>query len=340
MSRSVANLPRPAADSGPAVSAFAQALQAAAPEAKPATLDSGPVPLPPPPGNELPIGEASGLINLSHISKPALASPKHQVKHVVDTFGGVPVTPAALPTPGPQPVLVMSGPARGSPPWMRWAALAGAVATLALGVAVVVLMSRKPTVIVVPPAPKLDDGTKLDDRPITVADPGPSHSAAAPGPKRAANVPKRGLKRGSAPAAARAGAKPGDKPSAADRLASLYADDGEHGVPKGSPSLERGSHGSGGVSQQSILAVVTQNRRSLNLCYDRVLKHDSTLKSGRVVTHVKIGISGAVTGVSLPDPQYANSELGQCIAQTVKRWHFPSADSEYEMDFPIILQAN
>ena len=101
------------------------------------------------------------------------------------------------------------------------------------------------------------------------------------------------------------------------------------------------AHGGGSqVSQQAIMAVVTQNRRSLNLCYDRVLKHDSSLKSGRVVTHVRIGISGSVTGVSVPDPQYANSEIGQCIAQTIKHWHFPSADSEYETEFPIILQAN
>jgi len=88
------------------------------------------------------------------------------------------------------------------------------------------------------------------------------------------------------------------------------------------------------------MAVVTQNRRSLNLCYDRVLKHDSSLKSGRVVTHVKIGISGSVTGVNVPTPQYSGSEIGQCIAQTIKHWHFPASDAEYETEFPIILQAN
>ena len=124
-------------------------------------------------------------------------------------------------------------------------------------------------------------------------------------------------------------------------LASLYRDDSnEHGVGRGLPSGNESHAASNQVSQQAIMAVVTQNRRSLNLCYDRVLKHDSSLKSGRVVTHVRIGISGAVTGVSVPDPQYSNSEIGQCIAQTIKHWHFPSADSEYETEFPIILQAN
>ena len=44
--------------------------------------------------------------------------------------------------------------------------------------------------------------------------------------------------------------------------------------------------------------------------------------------------------MTVPDPQYANSEIGQCLTQTIKRWHFPSADAEYETEFPIILQAN
>jgi hypothetical protein len=123
-------------------------------------------------------------------------------------------------------------------------------------------------------------------------------------------------------------------------LAALYrGDEGEHAVPSSAHVSDR-SAAAGNVSQQAILGVVTQNRRSLNLCYDRVLKHDSSLKSGRVVTHVKIGISGIVVGVSVPDPQYSNSEIGQCIAQTIKHWHFPAADSEYETEFPIILQAN
>lgn len=337
-------------DSGPVMSPFVAALQASgptmtggaapaheAPKSDAAIPDSGPVPLPPPP-DDLKIDEPSGMMSLSHLSKPALASPKTGPKPLVETFGGQVVTPS-VPTPGPQPVVVMPGAARGTPAWMKWAALGGGVATVALGIVVVVLVTRKPTVIVVPPDPNAAEGKHVDDKPITVADPGGAPvQPIGSGDKRAQKRP---------PSSARAAASvkpPADgKPLSSEqrKLASLYGNDSsEHGV-QGGPSLSGGENrGSAQVSQQAIMAVVTQNRRSLNLCYDRVLKHDSSLKSGRVLTHVKVGISGSVTGVNVPDPQYANSEIGQCIAQTIKHWHFPSADAEYETEFPIILQAN
>ncbi|MCU1282837.1 MAG: family finger-like protein [bacterium] len=347
-------------DSGPStLSPFAAALQvsgptqvagdaprhAAAPEVRPPTLDSGPVPLPPPPGEDLPIDEPSGLVNLSHVSKPALSHPMNQAKQVVETFGGHAVTPSK-PTPPPQPIIVSPGRA-GAPGWLKWAALAGASATVALLIVVVVLMGRKPTVIVVPPAPAIDDGKKVADKPITIVDPdSPTKQHAGDAQPAVAGTPadaKRSQKR--PPSSARAGTMP--KPPAENlsssqrNLASLYRDEGnEHGATRAAGTADNGRGGSTQVSQQAIMSVVTQNRRSLNLCYDRVLKHDSSLKSGRVVTHVRIGISGSVTGVSVPDPQYANSEIGQCIAQTIKHWHFPSADAEYETEFPIILQAN
>jgi hypothetical protein len=347
-------------DSGPAVSPFAVALQASGPtsvstsgaprhEPRAAHLmamDSGPVPLPPPPGDDLPIDEPSGLVNLSHLSKPSMEAPKDRPRAVVDTFGGVPVTPSALPTPPPQPVVVIPGRAHGAPPWMKWAALSGASATVALLIVVVVLMQRKPTVIVVPPAPVVEDGRKVNDKPITIADNGPTPGQVPASGQSAlsAQDAKRAQKRPPSSARAAAGVKPPndkDLSTSQRNLASLYRDEGgEHGAKTSSPSDSARGGGSGQVSQQAIMAVVTQNRRSLNLCYDRVLKHDSSLKSGRVVTHVRIGVSGSVTGVSVPDPQYANSEIGQCIAQTIKHWHFPSADAEYETEFPIILQAN
>ena len=345
-------------DSGPStLSPFAAALQVSgptrvadeAPKHVPApkglmTMDSGPVPLPPPPGNDLPIDEPSGLVNLSHVSKSAMTSPSNQNKQVVETFGGVAVTPSK-PTPPPQPIVIAPGRA-GAPGWLKWAALAGASATVALLVVVIVLMQRKPTVIVVPPAPVLDDGKKVADKPITIEDPGTPNGAQAAAGGTAAPTPeaKRTQKRPSS--SARAGTTP--KPpsenlsNAQRNLASLYRDDGttEHAAGKSMGAAGDARGGGQQVSQQAIMSVVTQNRRSLNLCYDRVLKHDSSLKSGRVVTHVHVGISGSVTGVQVPDPQYANSEIGQCIAQTIRHWHFPAADAEYETEFPIILQAN
>jgi hypothetical protein len=69
-----------------------------------------------------------------------------------------------------------------------------------------------------------------------------------------------------------------------------------------------------------------------------VLKRDSSLKRARLDVHVKIGISGSVVNAT-PAGDQAGGELGTCIAQTVKRWHFPSSDSEYETEFPLVFQA-
>jgi hypothetical protein len=82
-----------------------------------------------------------------------------------------------------------------------------------------------------------------------------------------------------------------------------------------------------------------RNKKSLGTCYDRVLKHDSSLKNARVDVDLKIGISGGVTRVTIPDPRYADSELGTCLTQIIRRWHFPSQDREYETSFPLLLQA-
>jgi hypothetical protein len=305
-------------------------------------IDTGPVPLPPPPGDDLPIGEASGLISLAHISKATLTKPTSSAKPI-ETFGGVPVIPSAN-APIPSALMASPGAAPSSAPaWMRWAALAGGVATLGLGVVVVVLMMRKPTVIVVPPAPQLEE-KKMGDNPILLADPGPNPGQGAPAATSDSEPGRHGGKQQHARSAKVTTGKPisDDKSLNGEqgKLAALYrGDEGEHAAPSNA-HLNDHAGGGGNVSQQAILGVVTQNRRSLNLCYDRVLKHDSSLKSGRVVTHVKVGLSGSVVGVSVPDPQYANSEIGQCIAQTIKRWHFPASDSEYETEFPIILQAN
>jgi Meckel syndrome type 1 protein len=315
--------------------AAAATADAAAPKPAVAAPDTGPVPLPPPPGADddpLIIGEPSGSLNLDHLSHPMLAP---RGSKVTETFGGASVTSPAngAPAAAPAPVVVVAGPVHHGARWHKWAALAGLFATLALGGAVVYLVFVRPE-----PTPKLAtaplpiEPTRLvEDKPIAVVDPPPPTIGPAADPKK----PPAPVKRASAPR------KPGAPALSAEQkgLAALYNDDGDKSTPREAPAPERPSSGQG-ASDNAIMAVVTQNRRSLSLCYDRVLKHDNTLKRARLVTHVKIGVSGMVTGVTVRDPEYATSEIGTCITQTIKRWHFPSADTEYETEFPILLQAD
>ena len=291
-------------------------------------------------GGDLPITEASALINLDHLRAAAMNKPA--------AASGPAVGPTATLEPAeagsaatPAPVVVVTGPApRRSSGTVKYIAAAGILLTLGLGGSLAYVLTQRTA----PPTPSASAdpaARKADDRPIAFFDgtgaPPPAADPKAPiATKKAAPT--------TAPVAAKAApagaAKADPKLSASQKnLASLYAEDGDTTAPRALPSVDRKERGGGQVNQADILSVVTQNKRSLNMCYERVLKRDNTLKRARVVTQVKVGMSGMVTRVTVPDPQYSDSEIGQCLTQAIKKWRFPSSESEYETEFPILLQA-
>jgi predicted Zn finger-like uncharacterized protein len=329
--------PPPPADD---ISPYRAALHSGVPQEPVRAPDTGPVPLPPPPvGDDLPIDEPSAILNLS--SNSPLPTSRSTARPVIDTFGGAAVTPSSQNGAAqPAPVVVMTGPAHRAPPWMKWAALGGLLGSIGLGAVVIYLLAHHPSPPPQPPPPKPEVAQKppVDDKPITVVDPTPPPQPPQPGQPIAPDAKR--------PAAAQKRA-PGAHPSKNDSLsnqqktlAALYNDQNDHSQ-HAVPAVDHPQRsGNAQASQAAILAVVTQNRRALNLCYDRVLKHDQSLKRARLMTHVKVGLSGTVLNVTVPDPQFAGSEIATCITQSIKHWHFPAADGEYETEFPIILQAD
>jgi hypothetical protein len=240
-------------------------------------------------------------------------------------------------------------------------ALVGSVgfSLVLLGAVTYLLVSRKDT-----PAPpavtvaKSETPPPVPEHPITVAEGGPATAApVAPSAPAARTNPGRPVvtPHGKAPvppvaARARPGRPDDGKPelppptgkglsSRQSELARIYGDD-EKGPAQAVVKARIEERPTEQVPEVQIRAVVSRNKKSLSNCYDRVLKHDSSLKSLRVDVDLKIGISGGVTQVSFPDPQYADSELGTCLSQMIRRWHFPSQDREYETSFPLLLQAN
>jgi len=365
-------IPEPQPHAAPTTpSPLAPPVEVAAPTPAP-KVDTGPTPLPPPggqPSDDLVISEPSGLFNLAHIAadlgrtkatpissttpaRPAQPTPAPaRASAAAAPAGGLSddVIAAGPVVPNAAPVVVVAGPAvHKTPPWVKWAAIGGAVVSLGLGGALIAVLMKKDAGPVVTPQPTEPPVTRrAEDTPIAVADPGAvptSAAVAAPkDPPKTTPNPGGARKVATGPkTTAPAPDKSGKGLSESQRnLAALYAEGDDKGTPREIPAVDRSSRSSGGqVSQNAILGVVTQNRRSLNLCYDRVLKRDSSLKRARLVTHVKVGISGSVVGVSIADPEYAKSEIGTCITQAVKHWHFPANDSEYETEFPIILQAD
>jgi hypothetical protein len=93
------------------------------------------------------------------------------------------------------------------------------------------------------------------------------------------------------------------------------------------------------VSQSQITAVVRSkaNQSALKSCYERALKNDNRLTSGRIDVTVSISTSGAVQRVVINAPS-TFILVEPCIKSAVKRWVFPSNTEEYATNFPLIMQ--
>jgi hypothetical protein len=94
-----------------------------------------------------------------------------------------------------------------------------------------------------------------------------------------------------------------------------------------------------GISQSQIMAVVRDsgNQAALRACYERALKMDTRLTSGRIDVTVSISMSGSVQRVVINAPS-SFILVEPCIKAAVKRWHFPSNNEEYGTSFPLIMQ--
>jgi predicted Zn finger-like uncharacterized protein len=106
-------------------------------------------------------------------------------------------------------------------------------------------------------------------------------------------------------------------------------------VPRPNPFAEKGSI----VSQGQISAVVrsSANQAGLRACYERALKLDNNLTSGRMDVTVSIWASGTVQRVVVNAPS-SLMLIEPCIKAAVKRWRFPPSSEDYGTNFPLILQ--
>jgi predicted Zn finger-like uncharacterized protein len=279
------------------------------------------------------IGEPSQLIDLRALAGAVRpAEPPTSESQVV--LPGVPdlqamEVPHDLP-PVP-PVLVVSGPAPAAPNrYLKLGlSLAVALCVVLMGTVVYLIISRGGSG---PSGDKRANGKAVTDRPINVQD-DPQRVKEAGGDAAAKKNGKRPVK---LPAAA---AGKGQHMSGnAATLAKLYQEGGEKSPPVPGTQPGTGLSG-GGISTAELREVINRNKKSLQICYDRHLKHDESLRQARIDVNVKVGLSGMVTHVAIPGP-VGNSELGTCMKETIRRWHFPASDEEYEVPFPLLLTAS
>jgi hypothetical protein len=227
---------------------------------------------------------------------------------------------------------------------------AGAVVAVLVGLVVVVIASRpndpdktaQPAPVAVKPAPvenappQIEPETKPKVAVVEPANPSPSREVRRP---LKGAVTKQQPHGGGGPVTPTA-LEPA--PLSPDQAAVPHRSGG--GVPERRVQEYRGNRsgpGSGGdgPTEAMIIAVVKKNQTTIKTCYERALKRDDRLRSGRIDVTAELGPSGTVKSVSLTaPPEFVTVEA--CIKTAVRRWAFPTSPKEYRAEFPLIMQGN
>ena len=175
-----------------------------------------------------------------------------------------------------------------------------------------------------PPAPAAAPAPQENPAPVAHASGKPSSRSSGRSGRHAARTTQRAAPERAAPERQEPARPAKDKGAAPPRLADA----------RPNPFDESRS-----VSQAQITAVVRNpaNQAGLKSCYERALKMDNHLTSGRIDVTVSIAASGAVQRVVINAPS-SFILVEPCIKSAVKRWSFPPNTEDYGTNFPLIMQ--
>jgi len=139
---------------------------------------------------------------------------------------------------------------------------------------------------------------------------------------------------GPAVKAAAVGEDPFEGPSRSSHLA-------ERPAPVVTPDQSHGSRSGAAreVSQSQLGEFVRskENQAGIKTCYERALKRDSRLRTGRLDITVSVGATGVVQNVQVHGPSDFLI-IQDCIKSAIRHWHFPANVEEYATSFPFIMQ--
>ncbi|MEZ4271301.1 MAG: AgmX/PglI C-terminal domain-containing protein [Myxococcota bacterium] len=94
-----------------------------------------------------------------------------------------------------------------------------------------------------------------------------------------------------------------------------------------------------GLTQESIMKVVSESSRSVSLCITQSMKAGENL-SGKMEVELTIVATGDVSDAAIATSKFRSSVMGTCTVKTVKRWKFPKFNGEpVTVVFPYVLSA-
>jgi predicted Zn finger-like uncharacterized protein len=185
----------------------------------------------------------------------------------------------------------------------------------------------------------------LAAEPVTVASE-ESEPAVAPsvGPEPSkTHAPAHTSKRGSRPQALAPAPAPSGKPAPVEDPFAPPAGmtrSAEKPIPLAAVQGRRATAGEPrAISQAQISEVVRnkENQAGLKTCYERALKRDGRLRTGRLDITVSIGPMGTVQRVQV----HGSADfmvIDKCLKEAIRHWRFPANAEEYATSFPLILQ--
>jgi TonB family protein len=93
----------------------------------------------------------------------------------------------------------------------------------------------------------------------------------------------------------------------------------------------------GSLDPSAIADIVRKRLRSIQDCYEKELKRDSSLQ-GKIEIEFTIGSTGAVEDARVSSNKMGSDAVGDCIVSRVRRWRFPQPDGgSVTVNYPFIF---
>jgi len=102
------------------------------------------------------------------------------------------------------------------------------------------------------------------------------------------------------------------------------------------PTIEKG----GGLDSEAVAKTMGERMKALVGCVEDALKRNPNVKLEKVTLVLQVGTSGAVKSAGLEPKRVELTDWGGCIVQRAKKISFPAADSESEIQIPLVLGAS
>lgn len=90
------------------------------------------------------------------------------------------------------------------------------------------------------------------------------------------------------------------------------------------------------LTAAEVQKVVREHMPEIQYCYDKIASR-AKAPTGEVNLAMSIDPTGRVTQVIASAPGVSGRSLDKCLRSAAKRWRFPSANTETQVDYPLVF---